>query len=287
MATILLNDGHTIPSIGLGVYQSDPGSETYDAVAAALRLGYRHVDTAAFYDNEEDVGRAVRDCGVARGSLWITSKLWPYQYDGRTAQAAYEFALSEAQNSLDLLGIEYIDLYLIHAPPERSTKYDVRAAMWKAMEEMQRRGWCRSIGVSNYGEHHLAALIDSPETTLVPAVNQIEIHPFLRRDALVAKCTALGIAVQAYSPLAKARRLEDATLVALGAKRGMSTAQLMLRWALQRGYIVLPKSVTPTRIAENLLAATTEEWALSDGDMAVLDSLDEHLVTGWDPTVQK
>ena len=284
--SLVLNDGRSIPSVGLGVYQSEPGSETYDAVAEALRLGYRHVDTAAFYDNEADVGRAVRDSGVDRDAVWVTSKLWPYQYDGRTATAAYEFALSEAENSLELLGIEYIDMYLIHAPPERSSKYDVRAAMWRAMEEVQRRGWCRSIGVSNYGEHHLMALIDSPETTVVPAVNQIEIHPFLRRDALAAKCAVLGIAVQAYSPLAKARRLTDERLVSLALTRGMSSAQLMLRWALQRGYIVLPKSVTPSRIAENLRAATAGEWELSDADMAELGRLDEHLVTGWDPTVQ-
>ena len=282
-----LNDGRNIPSIGLGVYQSDPGEETYNAVAEALRIGYRHIDTASFYDNEASVGSAVRDSAVSRADIWITSKLWPFQYEGRSAEDAYAWAIAQAESSLEQLNIEYIDLYLLHAPPSLRKKYDARAAMWRALEEMQRRGLLKSIGVSNYGEHHLDALVGSAETSVVPAVNQIEVHPFLRRDSLVAKCALLGIAVEAYSPLAKARRLDDATLVAIAAKHSMTTAQIMIRWSLQTGMIALPKSVHAVRIAENFAAAAWAAGGLDAEDMVKLNALDEHLVTGWDPTVEK
>jgi len=269
--TIALNDGRSIPTIGLGVYQSRPGEETYKAVSHALKIGYRHIDTAAIYNNEADVGRAVADSGIPREQIWITTKLWTRGLD---ASAAYNAALAAGNESAAKLGT-YIDLFLLHSPHQPSARLD----FWRAMQELQRLGVAKSIGVSNFGVHHLRELAERALAT--PAVNQIELHPFLRQDAIEAACAEKGIVVQAYSPLAKAQRLGHPAVKAVAARLGVSAARVLVRWSVQRGYVALPKSVTPARIAEN---ADVFGFVLSTEDMQVLDGLDEHFTTGWDPT---
>ena len=281
-ATLAMNDGRRIPVVGLGVYQSKPGEETYSAVREAIALGYRHIDTAHLYQNEVAVGRAVRDSGVPREDMFITTKLWA-GFNGEP-EDGYEHAIASGMESQRKLGT-YIDLYLIHSPAWRRQRVNA----WRGMEELQRRGVAKSIGVSNYGVHHLDELIGDARTEVVPAVNQIEQHVFLRHDGIVKACRERNILIEAYSPLAKARRLGDVpirpvvleTSVA-GAKAPPSSAQIMLKWGLQKGFVVLPKSVNPKRIAEN---ADLFGWALSDDAMAELDSLGEGFSTGWDPTI--
>jgi diketogulonate reductase-like aldo/keto reductase len=297
-ATLPLNDGRRIPAVGLGVYQSEPGQETYSAVLAALALGYRHIDTAHLYQNERDVGRAVRDSGVPRGDIFITTKLWA-GFNGEP-EDGYAHAIAAGLDSEKKLGT-YIDLYLIHSPAWRRERVNA----WLGLEELRRRGVAKSIGVSNYGVHHLEELLGDARTEVVPAVNQIELHVFLRHDAIVAACRERGIVIEAYSPLAKARRLADVPVRPVlmeGAGAGdaedgggggvgggdaverapPSAAQVMLKWGLQKGFVVLPKSVHPKRIAEN---ADVFGWALSDEAMAELDALGDGFSTGWDPTV--
>merc|ERR1712159_809558 len=274
---IALNDGNSIPVVGLGVFQSGPGQETYTAVLTALQNGYRHIDSAALYKNEADVGRAVRDSGVPRSEVFITTKLWAMGGSRGGPNGAYEYALHAAEQSLSKLGT-HIDLYLIHSPHGGPA---VRREDWRALEDLKESGHVRSIGVSNYGVGHLQELFDSPDLRIPPAVNQVEIHPFLRRDDIAAFCESKGVLVEAYSPLAKARRMDDPTLVRIGAEVGRSPAQVLIRWGLQKGYKVLPKSVTPERIASN---ADVFGWELSPDHMAVLDGLDQQMTTGWNPT---
>jgi len=273
-AVAKLNDGNTIPLLGLGVFRTAPGETAYNAVLAALKAGYRHIDTAALYKNEEDVGRALRDSGVQRSEVFVTSKLWAMGLpDGASG---YEYALQEAEKSLRRLGT-YLDLYLIHSPHHPSARLD----MWRALVELKQSGRVRSIGVSNYGSHHIDEIIASG-SSVVPAVNQVEVHPFLLRDELAEYCLAKGIWVEAYSPLAKARKMDDPTLARVAAKHRRSVAQVLIRFSLQKGYITLPKSEDPKRIVDN---ANVFDFELPLEDVQALNSLDIHLVTGWDPTV--
>lgn len=280
-ATLALNDGRSIPVVGLGVYQSRPGDETYNAVLSALSQGYRHIDTAHLYRNEIDVGRAVRDSGIPRDEIFITTKLWA-GFNGEP-EDGYEHAIASGLASQQKLGT-HIDLYLIHSPAWQNERINA----WRGMEELQRRGVAKSIGVSNYGVHHLEELIGDPRTEVVPAVNQIELHPFLRHDDIVEACRERwNIVIEAYSPLAKARRFGDVPVRSVVADRQEKTslpspAQVMLRWGLQHGFVVLPKSVNPKRIAEN---ADLFGWELSSTAMGELDTLGEGFSTGWDPTV--
>lgn len=248
--------------------QAAPGGEAREAVLHALRAGYRHIDTAALYDNEADVGAAVRDSGVPREEVFITTKLW-------NSDHGYEEAQEAARTSLRKLGLDYVDLYLVHAPVPGG-----RLESHRGLEQLQRDGLARSIGVSNFGVHHLEELLSV--ASVPPAVNQVEVSPFLTREELTAFCSEHGIIVEAYSPLTKGRRLGDPTVAAVAASHGVTAAQVLLRWSLQNGYVVLPKSVTPSRIEEN---ADIFGFSLSVEDMKRLDGLNDEFVTGWDPTV--
>jgi diketogulonate reductase-like aldo/keto reductase len=238
---------------------------------SAIESGYRHIDTAAFYANEGDVGRAVRDSGVAREQIFVTTKLasmggTPYDYDA-TLQALEE--------SLRLLGFDYVDLFLIHSPNDKKN----RLHQWRALEKAKELGLVKSIGVSNYGIHHLEELMRT--ANVLPATNQIELHPWLTRTDLVSYCTQKGIVLTAYSPLAKARKMSEPALLKLAAKYGCSGAQLLIRWCLQRGYVTIPKSTKPSRIAEN---RNVDVFEIEETDMVVMDSWNRDFVTGWDPT---
>eukprot|EP00243_Klebsormidium_subtile_P002174 TRINITY_DN1416_c0_g1_i2.p1 TRINITY_DN1416_c0_g1~~TRINITY_DN1416_c0_g1_i2.p1 ORF type:complete len:316 (+),score=34.82 TRINITY_DN1416_c0_g1_i2:97-948(+) len=263
-----LKQGVKIPRIGLGVFQSAPGPETEEAVACALQEGYRHIDTAALYRNEASVGAAIRNSGIPREEIFVTTKLW-------NSDHGYQQTLQAFQRSLVNLGLEYVDLYLVHSP----MRVDKRLETWKAMETILKSGRARSIGVSNYGIHHLEELFAN--CTIRPSVNQVELHPYHTRTVLVDFCKRNGIALQAYSPLTKGRRLKDPALQEIAHRYHKTPAQLLLRWGLQKGFIVLPKSVTPQRILQNIQVT---DFEISATDMAQLDSFNENLATGWDPT---
>ena len=265
-ATLRLAGGVEIPRLGLGVYLAAEGEETRRAVGAALRAGYRHIDTARIYENEADVGAAVRDSGVPRSEIFITSKLW-------NADHGYDEALRAFDGSLQRLGLDYLDLFLIHWPVPQK-----RLDSWRALERLAREGRVRAVGVSNYMVHHLEELLAAAE--VAPAVNQIEVSPFLQQREVRSFCLEHGIAVEAYSPLTKGRRLDHEAVVATAARVGRSPAQILLRWCWQHGMVVLPKSVRPERIVEN---AALFDFDLSVSEMAWLDGLEEGLVTGWDP----
>merc|ERR1711865_761671 len=245
--------------------------ETYNATKEALRLGYRHIDTAALYRNEADVGRAMRDSGIPREEIWVTSKLWAMGCKGD----GYEYGLKEGQESVRKLGT-HMDLYLIHSPHNPQQ----RIRMWLALEELQRKGLARSIGVSNYGPHQLEELLNSRETTVIPSMNQIEVNPFLLRNDIDEYCRSKGIVIQAWAPLAKATKLNHPLVSQIAANHGRTSAQVMVRWSLQRGYNPLPKSVKAARIAQN---ADVFGFELTGSDMQQLNGLDEHMALGWEP----
>ncbi|WIA19346.1 hypothetical protein OEZ85_003977 [Tetradesmus obliquus] len=264
-----------MPVLGLGVYRSEPGAATRAAVLSALQLGYRHIDTAQFYANEADCGEAVRaaaDAGITRDQVWITSKILPQTWSNPST--AFERTKAAVQQSLQRIGFPSIDLMLLHAPGPA----EGRAEAWRALEEAQQQGLLRSIGVSNFGIGHLDKLASSASIT--PAVNQIELHPWLQWRELVQHCKGRGIVLQAYSPLAKASKLNDPTVAAIAQRRNKTPAQVLIRWSLQHGFVPLPKSVNAQRQAVN---ADVFDWQLTGNDMAALDGLEQDLVTGWDP----
>ena len=267
--TLQLSSGARIPQVGLGVWQTPSGATTRKAVAAALDGGYRHIDTAHIYGNEADVGAAVRESGVAREAVFVTTKLW-------NADQGYDPALRAFDASLTRLGLEYVDLYLIHWPVAGK-----RLDSWRALERIHEDGRARSIGVSNFLVPHLEELLG--KATRVPAVNQIELTPFLQRRETRALCARHGIVVEAYSPLTHGKRLDHPVVKDVARRLGRSVAQVLLRWGLQQGVVVLPKSTNPARIAEN---GALFDFTLDDGAMTALDALEEGLVTGWDPAEQ-
>jgi diketogulonate reductase-like aldo/keto reductase len=264
---IPLSHGGAMPILGLGVYQSGAGKATVDAVTWALETGYRHVDTAAMYGNETEVGEAVRASGIPRDELFVTTKLWNNDH-------GYDRALRAFEQSLGRLGFEYVDLYLIHWPVE-----GLRRDSWRALESLLRDGRARAIGVSNYTVTHLRELLDQCDTS--PAVNQVEFHPFLYQRDLLEFCRSHDIQLEAYSPLTKGHKLGDGRLVSLARRYGRSTAQIMIRWAIQHDVVVIPKSADRGRIQEN---AAVFDFELSGPDMSYLDGLDEKLHITWDPT---
>lgn len=266
-AVLTLNDGAPIPLVGLGVWQS--GGATARAVSAALQHGYRHVDTARVYGNEHQVGQAIRESGVSRAEVFVTTKLW-------NQDQGYDSALRAFDGSLKRLGLEYVDLYLIHWPVA-----ELRLESWRALEQLARDGRARSIGVSNFLVPHLKELAGVAK--VLPAVNQIELTPFLQRRETTALCRELGIALEAYSPLTRGERLKHPVVVEIATALQRSPAQVLLRWNIQHGVIVLPKSVTPARIVEN---AGLFDFELEASAMARLDALEEGLVTGWNPADQ-
>lgn len=251
--------------LGFGVYQS--GAETYEAVLAALKAGYRHVDTAQFYRNEADVGRAIRDSKLPREEVFVTSKLWLTNWGADRAKKATE----ETLRKLDL---GYVDLMLLHAPGDSAT----RAETWRALEAFVASGSVRSLGVSNFGPAHIDKLLQT--ASVPPSVNQIELHPWLQWAEVVRYCQGKGIAVEAYSPLAKAQKMDDPTLRRIATRHSVEPAQVLVRWGLQKGFVVLPKSVHEARIRKN---AEVWNFELSDADMKALDGLECDFVTGWDP----
>jgi diketogulonate reductase-like aldo/keto reductase len=286
---LTLNDGHLIPQLGLGVWQTRAGAACEAAVLAALEAGYRHIDTAAMYGNEESVGAAIRTSGIPREKVFVTTKLWNSDHDNP------ERALD---TSLRKLKFDYVDLYLIHYPVRE------RRQSWRSFEALQAQGKARSIGVSNFTIRHLTELL--AETKTVPAVNQVELHPYLYQRDLVDFCRAKGIVIEAYSPLTKGSRLKDPKLVAVAKKyataepqpaaprsrlplvdrlsRRLETktpAQILIRWALQHGLVVIPKSANRRRIFEN---ADVFDFEITAEDMRLLDSFNEDLRTCWDPT---
>ncbi|KAI9913768.1 hypothetical protein PsorP6_005800 [Peronosclerospora sorghi] len=267
--TKTLPSGNCIPVVALGVYQSAPGHETYNAVLAALRLGYRHIDTATMYRNESDVGKAIRDSGIPRQDIFVTSKIVPTQQHW-----SYDAVVEGVHMSNRKLGLEYIDLYLLHAPFDSAT----RAEAWKALEDLQTQGVVRDIGVSNFGEKHLQMLAQT--WRVKPAVNQVELHPWLARGETVKYCEEQGIIMEAYSPLARAQKMNDETLTQIASEVGATWAQVLIAWSLAKGFVTLPKSVKQSRIKENLEAAKLK---LTSEQIDKLDSLDAYFVTSWDP----
>ncbi|MCZ0983466.1 aldo/keto reductase [Streptomyces diastatochromogenes] len=265
--TVKLNNGVEIPQLGFGVFQV-PDDETTAAVSAALEAGYRSIDTAAIYGNETGVGRALAASGLPREELFVTTKLW-------NADQGYDATLRAFDASLAKLGLERIDLYLIHWPtPARDLYLD----SWRAVERLASEGRVRAAGVSNFQPAHLQRLLDSG--SLVPAVNQVELHPGLQQAELRAFHAEHGIATEAWSPLAQGAVLDDPAITAIAARTGKSAAQVVLRWHLQLGNIVIPKSVTPARIRQNL---DVFDFRLTEEDMAAVAGTDRGLRTGPHP----
>jgi len=265
---IILNNGVEMPQLGFGVWQV-PDDEAESAVATALEAGYRSIDTAAIYGNEEGVGKAVAASGIRREDLFVTTKLW-------NSDQGYDSTLRAFDASLDKLGLEYVDLYLIHWPlPSRGTFVET----YKAFEKIYADGRAKAIGVSNFLPEHLKTLIGA--TSVIPAVNQIELHPHLQQHAARKYHAEQGIATEAWSPLGQGKGLlEVPAIVAIAQKHGRSPAQIVLRWHLQLGTIVIPKSVTPSRIKENIQVF---DFSLDTEDMAAISALNEDRRIGPDP----
>lgn len=264
-----LINGDELPLLGLGVFRSPAGEVTKQAVIHALETGYRHIDTAKIYGNEQAVGQAIRESKINRSEIFVTTKLWSDDH-------GYDNAINACSQSLKELNLDYVDLYLIHWPVEGK-----RLDAWRAMETLLDEGKCHGIGVSNYMVLHLKELFD--HCSVLPMVNQIELSPYnyLYRKSTVDLCRDQGILLVAYSPLTKGKKLEDPRLLDVVQKYNKSPAQILIRWALQQNFAVIPKSINRDRINEN---ANVFDFSISEEDMDYLDSLNENLITGWDPT---
>ena len=269
-ASVTLNNGIRIPVVGLGVFRSPPGKTTRRAIQYAFEAGYRHIDTAYIYGNESDVGKAVAKSGIPREEVFVTTKLW-------NAHQGFDSTLKACEASLRKMKLDFVDLYLMHWPVK-----DLRLESWKAMERLLAGGKCRSIGVRNFMVDHLEELMKN--SGVVPAVNQIELSPYnyLQHKELIGLCQSLNIVIEAYSPLTKGRKLDDPALAGIARKYHKTSAQLLIRWALEKGFVVLPKSVNRERIIENV---SVFDFSISPEDMQMLDAFNENLVTGWDPTL--
>jgi 2,5-diketo-D-gluconate reductase A len=265
--TISLNNGVEIPQLGFGVFQIEP-EKTREATLTALEVGYRHIDTAEMYGNEKEVGEAVRDSGISREEIFVTSKL-------NNGYHAHDDALAAFDQSIADLDIEYVDLFLIHWPlPDVGDFVET----WHALEEIYASGRAKAIGVSNFKPHHLRRLLS--ESTIVPAVNQIEVHPYLTQDDVRAFDAEHQIATEAWSPIAQGNVLDEPVIERIAEAHGKSPAQVTLRWHIQRGDIVFPKSVTPSRVRENF---EIFDFELSDVEMAGISELNRDERTGPDP----
>jgi diketogulonate reductase-like aldo/keto reductase len=258
----ILNNGVEIPRLGLGVYQTAIGETTLRAVRYALEIGYRHIDTAWLYGNEADVGRAVRESGIRREEIFITTKVWD-------SDQGYDSTLTACERSLRRLGLSYIDLYLIHWPVQAKSK-----DTWKAMIQLLKDGKARAIGVSNYEIFDIQEILQNFDT--VPSVNQVEFHPFLYQEKLLQFCKNNDIQLEAYSPLTRAEKLNHATVKTIAQKYDKTAAQILIRWALQHDLVVIPKSIHENRIKEN---SEVFDFQLEEQDMKLLNSLNEDLRT--------
>jgi len=269
--SLTLNDGACIPAVGLGVWQT-PAEDTERAVTAALHAGYRHIDTAAAYRNEPEVGHALKSSGVPREDVYLVTKLW-------NSEHGYDKTLAAFDASMKRLGLndddDYLDLYLIHWPMPEVNLY---VETFKAFAHLRDQGRIRSIGVSNFAPEHLSVLIDA--TGIVPVVNQVELHPQFPQHELREVHRTLGIATEAWSPLGQGSLLSDPTVVALAEARGKTPAQVLIRWHIQLGNIVIPKSVHPDRIASNF---DVFDFELSEQDMTSIATLDSGTRLGPDP----
>lgn len=267
--TLQLNSGRHIPLLGFGTWKLKDGAEVKDAVGTALKAGYRHIDTAAAYENERGVGQAIRESGLPRNEVFVTTKIW--NDDIRNGRSA---VIEAAHDSLERLGLSQVDLILLHWPIAGKDR-----EAWKALEQLYHEGKARSIGVSNYLPHQLDALIQ-PGVTVMPMVNQIEFHPFLLQPALASACRKRGIVRQAWSPLMQGHVNQVPEIVEIARQHGKTPAQIVLHWDLQHQVVTIPRSSSPKHIAEN---AALFDFELSPSDIAVLDQLDRRQRFGPDP----
>ncbi|MFE4240913.1 aldo/keto reductase [Peribacillus butanolivorans] len=264
--TITLHNGVKMPQLGFGVFKVKNGTETVESVKKAIEVGYRSIDTAAVYENEEGVGQAIRESGISREELFITSKVW-------NTDQGYETTLQAFDDSLKRLGLEYLDLYLIHWPGK-----DKYLETWKALEKLYNEGKVKSIGVSNFHVHHLEKLLANSE--IKPVVNQIELHPLLTQVEIRDYCEKHDIKVEAWSPLGRGSLIEEPTINHIAKKHGKSSAQVLIRWHLQHEIVVIPKSITPSRIEEN---AQVFDFSLSLNEMNQIDALNKNERFGSNP----
>ncbi|MFD1887142.1 aldo/keto reductase [Paenibacillus wenxiniae] len=264
--TVKLNNGVEIPWFGLGVWQVEEGEDATQSVTAAINAGYVLIDTAAAYKNEESVGKAIRESDVPRDQLFITSKLW-------NADQGYESTLAAFDATMDKLGLDVLDLYLIHWPVKGKYKDS-----WRAMEKLYKDGRIRAIGVSNFQPHHLDDLLADAE--VVPAINQVEFHPLLTQNELLDYCAQKGIQVEAWSPLARGKLFDNDVVKTIADQYGKSPAQVLLRWVLDKGVVVLTRSVKPERIADN---ANIFDFQLTTDEIDQLSALNKNERTGPDP----
>jgi methylglyoxal/glyoxal reductase len=264
--TITLHNGVQMPQLGFGVFKVKNGKETVESVKKAIQVGYRAIDTAAIYENEEGVGQAIRESGVPREELFITSKVW-------NTEQGYETTLQAFDDSLNRLGLEYLDLYLIHWPGK-----DKYLETWRALEKLYKDGKVKSIGVSNFHVHHLENLLANSEVK--PVVNQIELHPLLTQVEIRDYCAKHEIKVTSWSPLGRGNLLEEPTINHIAKKHGKSSAQVLIRWHLQHDLVVIPKSITPSRIEEN---AQVFDFSLSLNEMNQIDALNKNERFGSTP----
>jgi len=267
--TLQLNSGRHIPLLGFGTWKLNDGQEVKDSVTTALKVGYRHIDTAAIYENERGVGEAIRDSGLPRSQVFVTTKIWNDAI--RQGRAA---VIEACHASIERLGLGYVDLLLLHWPIVGKDR-----EAWKALEQLYHEGKARSIGVSNYLSHHLDALLKSG-VSVRPMVNQIEFHPYLLQPALAAACRKQGIVRAAWSPLMQGKVNDVPEIVEIARQHGKTPAQIVLHWDLQHQVVTLPRSSNPRRIAEN---AALFDFELSPADIAVLDQLDRRQRFGPDP----
>jgi diketogulonate reductase-like aldo/keto reductase len=263
---VVLNNGVEIPRIGLGTYQLK-GKELEKAIMTALEAGYRHFDTATLYENEGEIGRILKNSGLNREDLLITTKVY-------NDDQGYESTHKAIDESLELLQTDFVDLYLIHWPVT-----DLRHETWDAMIEIYDQRKARSIGVSNYTEEHIDELMK--KSPITPVVNQVEMTPFLYQKSLAEKCDSYDIRIQAYSPLARAKFMNNETLDNVAKSHGVSPAQILIRWSIEKGFIPLPRSANSNRIKENIDIYSFE---LTNQDLMDLDNLSENIRTSWDPT---
>lgn len=266
--TVTLHNGVKMPYFGLGVYKVEEGNEVINSVKTALESGYRAIDTAALYENEEGVGKAIKESGIPRKEIFVTTKVWNTDH-------GYENTLKAFERSISKLGLDYVDLYLIHWPGK-----DTFVDTWRALEKLYRDGRVRAIGVSNFKEHHLETLMAQSEEK--PVINQVELHPYFQQKELREFCKKHDIVVEAWSPLGRGKVLEDPVLNEIGKKYGKSPAQVTLRWHVQNDIVVIPKSVTPSRIKEN---ADIFDFELTDDEMERINQLDKNTRLFKDPDV--